>query len=151
MNNERTACANKPVTTSVHLARGIMQRKCECGQHAQASGTCKACSNDKADKTLQGKIQIGGINDGYEQEADRVADHIVRMPEPYIRDNGNQLSNHRPAPVVQRRATGDRSDKYPDAPPAVHDVLRTPGQPLDQVDHVLAAASPLDRHASVPA
>ena len=133
MNNERTACANKPVTTSVHLARGIMQRKCACGQHAQASGTCKACSNDKADKTLQGKIQIGGINDGYEQEADRVADHIVRMPEPYIRDNGNQLSNHRPAPVVQRRATGDRSDKYPDAPPAVHDVLRTPGQPLDQV------------------
>jgi hypothetical protein len=33
---------------------------------------------------LQAKLKIGQPNDVYEQEADRVADRIMRMPEPTI-------------------------------------------------------------------
>jgi len=33
---------------------------------------------------LQAKLKIGEPNDVYEQEADRVADRIMRMPEPTI-------------------------------------------------------------------
>ncbi len=34
--------------------------------------------------TLQAKLRIGKPNDKYEQEADRVADKVMRMPEPAI-------------------------------------------------------------------
>jgi hypothetical protein len=33
---------------------------------------------------LQAKLKIGELNDIYEQEADRMADRIMRMPEPTI-------------------------------------------------------------------
>lgn len=34
--------------------------------------------------TIQPKLRIGRPNDIYEQEADRVADEVMRMPEPTI-------------------------------------------------------------------
>jgi hypothetical protein len=36
---------------------------------------------------LQAKLRIGQPNDVYEQEADRVAEQVVRMPEPTIQPN----------------------------------------------------------------
>lgn len=33
---------------------------------------------------LQAKLTVGAPNDIYEQEADRVADAVMRMPEPQI-------------------------------------------------------------------
>src|ERR687885_699911 len=34
--------------------------------------------------TLQAKLRVGQPNDAYEQEADRVADTVMRMPEPEV-------------------------------------------------------------------
>ncbi len=43
---------------------------CPCG------GGCPRCNG-----VIQAKIEIGQPNDIYEQEADRIADQVMRMPE----------------------------------------------------------------------
>ena len=42
-------------------------------------GGCPVCTD-----SIQPKLIIGSPNDRYEQEADRVADQIMRMPEPAV-------------------------------------------------------------------
>ena len=53
----------------------LLQRKCACG------GGCPRC---KEDLGIQTKLKIGNPNDKYEQEADRIADQVMRMPEPSV-------------------------------------------------------------------
>ena len=54
----------------------IIQRKptCPCG------GGCPRCQ--QGELLIQTKLRIGAPNDKYEQEADRIADQVMRMPEP---------------------------------------------------------------------
>jgi len=86
---------------------------------------------------LQAKLEIGAVNDPLEAEADRVADHVMRMPEPVAHPADS-------SGVVQRKcAECEEEDKKlrpksngavpaaAEAPPIVHEVLNTPGQPLD--------------------
>jgi hypothetical protein len=65
-----------------------IQRKCACGGSAGFSGECDECKKKKllgADTRLvQPKLKISQPNDKYEQEADRVADKVMRMPEPKV-------------------------------------------------------------------
>ncbi|NIM15977.1 MAG: hypothetical protein GTO45_28585, partial [Candidatus Aminicenantes bacterium] len=49
--------------------------------------------------TIQAKLKIGKANDKYEQEADRVADQVMRMPEP----NESLVNGH--SSLVQRKST----------------------------------------------
>lgn len=49
---------------------------CSCG------GTCPKCQAEKLG--VQPKLKIGAPNDKYEQEADRVADQVMRMSEPKV-------------------------------------------------------------------
>jgi hypothetical protein len=62
--------------------------------------------------------------DKYEQEADRVADAVMRIPE-------SQLHRQAPwvTPLMQREAKPSAAGKDP--PPIVNDVLSLPGRPLD--------------------
>ncbi|MEE9356641.1 MAG: DUF4157 domain-containing protein [Methylococcaceae bacterium] len=66
----------------------IAQRKCACGGSAGLSGECAECQKDKLVGTnhpfVQTKLKISQPNDKYEQEADRVADEVMRMPEPKV-------------------------------------------------------------------
>lgn len=48
---------------------------CACG------GGCPRC---KGEIDIQPKLKIGKSNDQYEQEADRVADQVMRMPAPQV-------------------------------------------------------------------
>ena len=61
---------NSSVPTSSNL---YIRRKstCVCG------GGCPRC---KSQETIQSKLKVGAPNDIYEQEADRVAEQIMRMP-----------------------------------------------------------------------
>ena len=63
------------VTTPVEAP--LIQRKasCSCG------GGCPRCQSNSR---IQAKLNIGQPNHIYEQEADRVADQIMRMPDPLI-------------------------------------------------------------------
>ena len=88
---------------------------------------------------IQAKLAVGQLNDPLEHEADRVADQVMRMPDP-----AHSLS---PAPpqvsrkcaecekedVEKQRVIKPAGPARPagEAPPIVHEVLRSPGQPLD--------------------
>jgi hypothetical protein len=83
---------------------------------------------------LQAKLELGMPGDIHEQEADRVADQVMRMPEPKGRSNAPvDISGDAtaPAPRVQTKSTHAGSNGGIVAPPLVHDVLCSPGQPLD--------------------
>jgi Domain of unknown function (DUF4157) len=89
-----------------------------------------------------GAIQttINQPGDEYEQEADRVSDQVMRMPElptPQAGPGGAGCPECRAEPPGQERArlqakqTGPNDAGQAEAPPIVHEVLRSPGQPLD--------------------
>ncbi|MEH2236634.1 eCIS core domain-containing protein [Nostoc sp.] len=58
---------------------GVLQRKCACGNAAGLSGTCAECQS-KPEGMLQTKLKISEPGDQYEQEADRIADQVMRTP-----------------------------------------------------------------------
>ena len=106
---------------------------------------------------LQTKLTVNQPGDVYEQEADRVADQVMRMADPASAnsdgDRGKSLSPslslNGPDPTqVQRKCAACEEEEKQlqrketsagrglsvgpvDAPPIVHDVLRSSGQPLD--------------------
>lgn len=111
---------------------GLLQRKCACGNAASAAGTCAECQGKQA-LSLQTKLRISEPGDEYERESDHIADQIMRMPEPSLQ---RQIeSEEEDEEIIQRKATPTSpltSDSSPaDVPPIVHEVLNSPGQPLD--------------------
>ena len=88
---------------------------------------------------LQRKLSVGSTSDPLEQDADQVAERVMRMADP-------GLAAPVPAPVglrrkcaaceqeddleVRTKATSTRPPGETEAPPIVHDVVRTGGQPL---------------------
>lgn len=80
--NER-ARGWQPINLSTLSQGGILQRKCACGSSAGAVGTCSECQS-KEGMMLQTKLKIGEPGDKYEQEADQVAEQVMRMPETSI-------------------------------------------------------------------
>jgi hypothetical protein len=96
---------------------------------------------------LQRKLAIGATNDPLEHEADRVADRVMRMRDPAAipsptgattntlqrkcscGGNGSGTCEECKTKKLQRSATASATTGF--APPIVHDVLRSSGQPLD--------------------
>jgi len=89
---------------------------------------------------IQRKLAIGSVDDPLEHEADRVADLVMRVPDPDI------AVTSAPRQVSRKCAECEEEDKQKlqmkpaaasqsqtvSAPPIVHDVLRSPGQPLEK-------------------
>lgn len=99
---------------------------------------------------LQTKLAISTPGDQYEQEADRIAEQVTRMPLPHATPRSNPTaalqrkcacggtcdacqtqSQEEDAIRVQLKAVGASGASNHDAPSIVHEVLRSPGQPLD--------------------
>lgn len=87
-----------------------------------------------------GKLTINTPGDKYEQEADRVADQVMRMPEPQLQRacacgggcpkcQAVQLGQEHQR-LQSKRAQTSNNEQIA-APPFVHDVLAMPGQPLN--------------------
>ncbi len=99
---------------------------------------------------LMRKLAIGETNDPLEAEADRMAERVLRMTDP---SHAASAPSHT-APTLRRKCScegsgtkckeceeaerGKKLHRKPqttsapaEAPPIVHDVLRSPGQPLD--------------------
>jgi hypothetical protein len=74
-------------------------------------------------------IPIGAVNDPLEHEADQMADRVLRMPS--VAPGPIQYSQHAASGSALRRACA-RAASPKLAPPKVHDVLRSSGQPLDK-------------------
>ena len=129
MNHERIGHTSNTLQTTTPMAGRILQRKCACGRHTPGGGKCAECSGKrKINQPLQAKLQLGESNDRYEQEADRVAAQVIRMPES-INNVASEYSQAKP--LVQRRTPNSQGGAT-EVPLIVHDVLRSPGRPLDQ-------------------
>jgi outer membrane protein OmpA-like peptidoglycan-associated protein len=83
---------------------GLLQRKCDCGNSASLTGQCSKCQSEQftqqprsiaqtisapvsapvLHELIQPKLRVGAPGDKYEQEADWVADQVMRMPEPKL-------------------------------------------------------------------
>jgi hypothetical protein len=77
--------------------------------------------SSRAAPLRQTKIPIGHRDDVFEREADATADRVMRTSIPAVKAaaEGTQLA----------KAVSSPTNNF--APPIVHDVLRSPGQPLD--------------------
>ena len=107
----------------------LLQRKCACGGSAGFGGACEACKRKMLlGKPLQRKLAINTPGDVYEREADRMAERVMHMPGEPENSNGSYPSI---APIVQRRADSPGMVEIAIAPQLVHEVLMSPGQPLD--------------------
>jgi Domain of unknown function (DUF4157) len=108
----------------------LLQRQCACG------GGCPRCQDNLK---LQTKLKISQPGDVYEQEADRIADQVMRMPEPTIQrqmepdeeeegmvQKGSIINEVKP---LQRSSTDQ--DQPSGVTSIVHRVLNSPGQVLD--------------------
>ncbi len=62
---------------------------CACG------GSCPTCKDEEEDIQIQTKLKIGAPNDKYEQEAERVADRVMLMPEPGGEPADHAFPGHR--------------------------------------------------------
>ncbi|MGO1500977.1 MAG: eCIS core domain-containing protein [Marinobacter sp.] len=129
MDHDRIAQNNNTLQAVTPMSGRLLQRKCACGQHTPGGGQCAGCAEKKKLKQpLQAKLQIGEANDSYEQEADRVADQVMRISKPSV---GNATDYLQAKPLVQRQVSNTQHGVN-EVPSIVHDVLRSPGQPLDQ-------------------
>ena len=110
----------KPELSFTRPSARMLQRKCACGGKVVAGGECAECRK----KRLQTKLAVNQPGDRFEQEADRMANFVVR--------GGKQ------APVLSNYSLGALQRDQPNtssastsAPPIVHEVLGESGQPLD--------------------
>lgn len=88
----------------------------------------------------QTKLTVHTPGDVYEQEADRVADHVMRMPDPQLQrvcacggrcpkcQAEQRDQEHK---VLQTERVGEGDAEATGAPPIVHDVVGSAGCPLD--------------------
>jgi len=98
-----------PLSTGMPL----LQRKCACG------GGCPRCQDELG---IQTKLKIGEAGDKYEQEADRIADEVMRMPEPSIQrqveleEEEEETLQAKPTisqitPIIQRQVEPEEEEK----------------------------------------
>ncbi len=111
-----------------------MQRKCACGGTPGPTGECAACRRKRPAGPLQAKLTINQPDDKYEREANWVADQVMRMPEPRLQrqaglEEEEEDELFQTKLQVQRKVDSQAIGNT--TPPIVHDVLNSPGQPLD--------------------
>ena len=94
----------------------------------------------KPQATLQAQLAIGQPNDVYEQEADQIADRVMRIPEPQLPGNDTRSGLALNSQGGQQRSKLDRIQTKPvgansasqlSVPQIVNEILNSPGQPLD--------------------
>lgn len=89
--------------------------------------------------TVQAKLAVGAVNDPLEHEADRVADEVMRMPDPTsspaltadARTMRRTCAGCAEDEKLARKETGAGTATSGAAPGIVHDVLAAPARPLD--------------------
>ncbi|MGH3974348.1 MAG: DUF4157 domain-containing protein [Pseudonocardiaceae bacterium] len=91
---------------------------------------------DRRARDMQAKIEVGLSGDPREREADRVAEQVMRTPEPESQPrSATSTGGGGVAPPIVHEAL--RSPGAPldptarDVPPIAREALRSPGQPLD--------------------
>lgn len=104
----------------------LIQRKsnCACG------GGCPRCAGEPHHPNLQTKLTVSTPGDQYEQEADHVAEQVMRLPDSYS-ETGSSLSARPSSPSLQRRCAACEGEPRRDGDNVSRgDVLPGTGQSL---------------------
>ena len=118
----------KPQSVSVTPApHKTLQRKCACGGRVVSGGECAECRQ----KRLQTKLAVNQPGDRFEQDADRMADFIVRGTSRAAAVRNHSLDWQRGGPNGLLKKTPNKSLAPASAPPIVHEVVGESGRPLD--------------------
>lgn len=135
-----------PRSVTSSSGNAVIQRTCPCG------GGCPRCEEELP---IQTKLKINKPGDIYEQEADRVAEQVMRMPYPVPQSSVNsrpeglsiQSAGRYPEKNIPQKKDDVKEEEIvqmkrgsppcaagslPFVPPIVHEVLSSPGYPLDQ-------------------
>lgn len=122
------------ITPSMMVPHMAVQRKCGCGGSAGLTGKCTECQSQwMAGKPVQTKLRINEPGDAYEQEADRVAEQVMRMAEPNQDSDSSRLGA---TTLVQRRIADQggetttkvqRQEETPEGQQATEGVPQTEG------------------------
>ena len=121
--------ANRSVASMTAWGPALLQRKavCACG------GGCPTCSEDVPGENIQTKLRVSAPADPYEQEADEVADQVMRMPNPALQ---RQVKNS-----VDE---SDFSSKEVEQPPIQSFANSAPGIVASEFTNSLGSGVPLD-------
>jgi Domain of unknown function (DUF4157) len=112
-------------STPSHSNSWLLQRKCACGGSSGITGSCSDCEKKKwLGQPLQRKLSINEPGDEYEREADRVAEIVMRIPDPQM-GMETSLSISPFQRCACRGITG-----VDEVPEVVNDVLNSSGEPL---------------------
>ncbi len=90
-----------PLSTEIPL----LQRKCACG------GGCPRCQAEQDLEEalpIQTKLKISQPGDKYEQEADRIAEQVMRMPEPSLQRQAEPIEEEEEEETLQTKTTSDQ-------------------------------------------
>ncbi|MCU0541836.1 MAG: DUF4157 domain-containing protein [Oscillatoriaceae cyanobacterium Prado104] len=96
----------------------MLQRQCACG------GSCPRCQDELG---IQTKLKISEPGDKYEQEADRIADEVMRMPEPSVQQ---KIEPEEEEGIVQRKALSNPT-LGSEIPSIVREAVNSSAHPLD--------------------
>lgn len=98
-----------------------------------------AMGNKRVSRVLQTKLSVNTPGDTFEQEADRVAEQVMRMPEPAVqrcacagKKGGGECEEcrkHREGTIARKEERN--GGEIPHVTPIVEQVLSTAGEPLD--------------------
>ena len=113
--------SNTPSSGSGHEAHSLLQLQHTIGNQAVlrlAQDNNRIPGHASAPVAIQPKLSVNTPGDGYEQEADHIAEQVMRMP-------GPQLQR------VQTKQVGTGSAAQTTVPSIVPEVLASPGEPLD--------------------
>jgi len=126
----RMSARRTPLTPLRPSRVGVLQRKCAWG------GGCPSCKSDRASEN---RLAISEPGDALEQEADRMADLVMRTPDAPASPAGRALQRkcvvceeEEKSKLQTKRRSSDGGHPVTSAPPIVHEALRSPGQPLGE-------------------
>jgi hypothetical protein len=101
--------------------RSAVQRSsCACG------GGCPRC---RESYPPQSKLEVSQPGDALEQQADRIAEQVLRMPQPG--HAGDPAAHEGSGVRVSRYSSDAPAHGLPELPHTARDVVRSPGEPLD--------------------
>jgi Domain of unknown function (DUF4157) len=121
-------------------ALGQMSKTSQVGMLRQLQ---RSYGNSYVGHIIQAKLTLGQSGDRYEQEADQIADRVMRMPDqPSITHElsvsslntdtaQRQCTACKEEKKLQRQGNGSMTETSATAPPIVGEVLNSPGHSLD--------------------
>lgn len=119
----RVLRARVPAPASSPFFQNVIHRKAQCA----CGGGCPRCAEESTNPRLQTKLSISMPGDVHEQEADGMADQVMRMTESHV-DQSALLSSRNSSSTLSRKSAAGESRAENDL--AHSDLSPGMGQPL---------------------